>query len=48
MKKITYKIINEFNTNENNTKEDLKLIFNKKLLKVILSKEKNIYGRCNS
>ncbi len=47
-KKVTYKIINEFNVDKDKTKDDLKLSFNKKLLKVILSIEKNVYGRCNS
>lgn len=47
MKKINYKIINEFNIDKNTTKEEFKLLFNKKLLKVILSKEKNNYERHN-
>lgn len=46
-KKVTYKIINEFKMDNDKTKDDLKLLFNKKLLKVILSLEKNVYGRCN-
>ncbi|MDD6224394.1 MAG: hypothetical protein PUB18_05290 [bacterium] len=47
MKKIIYKIKNEFKKDDNMTEEELKLLFNKKLLKVILSIEKSDYGRCN-
>lgn len=47
-KKVTCNIINVFNVDKDKTKEDLKLIFNKKLLKVIISTEKNFYEGCNS
>lgn len=47
LKKIIYKIKNEFKKDDNMTEEELKLLFNKKLLKVILSIEKSDYGRCN-
>lgn len=48
MGKVKYKIVNEYNIKEGMSKEDMKLLFNKKLLKVIFSIEKNIYGRCIS
>ena len=47
MKKIIYKIKNEFKKDDNMTEEELKFIFNKKLLKVILSIEKSDYGHCD-
>ena len=46
-KHVTYKIVNEFKIDNNKTNDDLKLIFNKKLLKVILLLEKNIYDYYN-
>lgn len=47
LKQIKYKIVNEFNIDKDLSKEDMKLLFNKKLLKVIFSIEKNWFGRCN-
>lgn len=43
MKQIKYKVVNEFNIDKNLSKEDMKLLFNKKLLKVIFSIEKDYF-----
>lgn len=39
---------NEFKMNKELSEQEKKLLFNKKLLKVIISTEKNIFGRCKS
>lgn len=43
--KVIYKITQTFKTNkENSTEEELKEIFNKKLFKVIMRLEKNVFN----
>ena len=42
LKKITYNVISLFNNDKNMTEEQIKSMFNKKLLRVILSIEKNV------
>lgn len=43
--KVIYKITQTFKTNkENPTEEELKEIFNKKLFKVIMKLEKNVFN----
>ena len=42
LKKITYNVISLLNDDKNMTDKQIKSIFNKRLLKVILSIEKNV------
>ena len=48
LRKKTLNNRNEFKMNKELSEKEKKQLFNKKLLKVIISTEKNIYGRCNS